>query len=85
MKLREAWPAIEAMASNPDHRHVAIIEDCLRGRPELKVTTSCCNRKVPEHVTVEDAHTISTRHHFHEFGQGAFLAASNEALSAGRP
>jgi hypothetical protein len=81
-KLREAWPAIEALAFNPDHQHVAIIEDCLRGRPELKVRMlDVCNRKVQEHVTVKDAHKIY-KHLFHEYGQGALLAEPNEGVGS---
>ena len=81
MKLREAWPAIEAMASNPDHQHVAIIErsPTRLGQSSQVRMLDVCNRKAPEHVTVKDAHTIY-KHLFHEYGQGALLAESNEGV-----
>jgi hypothetical protein len=79
-KLRDFWPEIEALATNPDLSHVQIIEDFLRGRPELKVRMlDGCNRKVQEHITVKEAHKIY-KHLFDEYGQRALLAEKNEGV-----
>jgi RNA repair pathway DNA polymerase beta family len=79
-KLRDFWPEVEALAANQDLQHVQIIEDFLRGRPELKVRMlDVCNRKVQEHITVKEAHRIY-KHLFEEYGQRALLAENNEGV-----
>lgn len=79
-KLKDFWPEIEALATNRDLQHVQIVEDFLRGRPELKVRMlDVCNRKVQEHVTVKEAHKIY-KHLFDEYGQRALLAEKNEGV-----
>ena len=40
-----------------------------------------CNRKVPEHVTVKDAHKIY-KHLFHEYGQGGCSPSPNEGVGS---
>lgn len=80
LKLRDAWPEIEAMVADPEFQHMGITEDCLRGRPELKVRMlDVCNRKVQEHVTVKEAHKIY-KHLFDEYGQRALQAEKNEGV-----
>lgn len=80
VKLREIWDEVEFWARSPDLQHVQIVEDCLRGRPELKVRMlDVCNRKVQEHVTAKEAHKIY-KHLFDEYGQRALLAEKNEGV-----
>lgn len=79
-KLKDFWPEIEALAASQELQHVQLVEDCLRGRPDMKVRMlDVCNRKVQEHVTVKEAHKIY-KHLFDEYGQRALLAEKNEGV-----
>ena len=80
-KCKEHWDIISAFG-NSGIEHVSMLDGTVRRNLETKVNMiEVCNRKVQEHVTLKEAHSIF-KAVFDEYGQRALQAEKNENVDS---
>jgi hypothetical protein len=76
-KLRDHWPAIEALVEN-GNEHLSVFHG-IHGQGQPVLMLEVCNRKIQEHATVKEGFAVCKRI-FDAYGLRALMAESNEGV-----